>query len=76
VDSSKDSMEGSSQGGIRCLEAPKGAIGQDPCLQGAGEVPISWEQQLSPSSLSSENLEVLTEKVGTLGFQSRLNWTW
>ena len=36
--------------------------------------PISWD--LSPSSLSSENLEVLAEKVGTLGLQGRLNWTW
>ena len=34
------------------------------------DVPISWEQHLSPSCLSSENLEVLTEKVGTLGFRT------
>jgi hypothetical protein len=35
-----------------------------------GEAPISWEQHLSPGSLSSENLEVLTEKIGTLGLQA------
>ena len=45
-------------------------------MQGAGEAPISWEQHLFPSSLSSENLEVLAEKVGTVGLQGRLNWTW
>jgi hypothetical protein len=60
-------MEGSRQGELRCLEAPQGATGQDPCLQGADEASISWEQNLSPGSLGSENFEVLTEKVGTLG---------
>ena len=64
------------RGELRCLEALQGAIGQDPCLQGAGEAPISWEQHLFPSSLSSDNLEVLAEKVGTVGLQGRLNWTW
>ena len=66
-------MEGSSQGEIRCLEAPQGTNGQDLCLHGAGEAPISWEQHLSPSSLSSGNPEVLAEKVGTPGLQGRLN---
>ena len=66
-DSSKDFMKGSSQGECQYLEAPQGAIGQNLCLQGVGEAPISWEHHLSPSSLRSENLEVLTEKVGTLG---------
>ena len=47
-DFSKDSMEGSSQGGLRCLEALHRATGQNPCLQGAGEPPICWEQHLSP----------------------------
>jgi hypothetical protein len=68
-------MEGSSQGEFWCLEAVPRTTGQDPCLQGAGEAPISWEQHLSPSSLSSENLEVLAE-VSTLGLQGRLNRTW
>jgi hypothetical protein len=31
---------------------------------------MTWEEHLSPSSLSLENLEGLTEKVGTLGLQS------
>ena len=74
-DSSKDSSEGSIQWELWCLEALQGATGQDPCLQGMGEDHISWEQHLSPSSLSSKNLEVLAEKVGTLGHQDRLNRT-
>jgi len=48
-DSSKDSMEGCSQGELQCLEASQGATDQNPCLQGAGEIPISWEQHLSPT---------------------------
>jgi hypothetical protein len=74
-DPSKDSMEGSSQGERWCLEALQGATWQDPCLRGAVEALIFWEQHLFPSSLSSENLEVLVEKVGTLGLQDRLSWT-
>jgi hypothetical protein len=31
---------------------------------------MTWEEHLSPSSLSLENLEGLTEKVGTLRLQS------
>jgi hypothetical protein len=69
-DSSKDSTEGSSQGALQCLKAPQGAIGQDPCLQGEGEAPVSWEQHLSLESLSLENLEGLTEKAGTLGLRA------
>ena len=38
--------------------------------EAAGETPANWEENLSPSSLSSEDLECLTEKVGTLGLQS------
>ena len=74
--SSKDFTEGSRQGELWCLEAPQGATGQDPNFQGAGEAPISWKQHLSPRSLSSQNLEVLAEMIGTLGLQGRLNWTW
>ena len=72
-DSSKDSTEGSGQGELLCLEASQGAIGQNPCLRGLGEAPILWEQHLPPRNLSSVNLEVLTEKFGTFGFQGRLN---
>jgi hypothetical protein len=60
-------MEGSSLGGLWCLEALQGATTQEPYLQGVGEAPDSWEQHLSPCSSSSENIEGLTEKVGTLG---------
>jgi hypothetical protein len=69
-DSSKDLKEGSSQGALQYLKAPQGAIGQDPCLHGEGEVPVSWEQHLFLGSLSSENLEGLTEKASTLGLQA------
>jgi len=47
-DSSKDSTDGFCQGELRCLEAPQGATGQNPCLQGAGEALISREQHLPP----------------------------
>ena len=47
-----------------------GATEQNPCMQGAGEITMTWEEHLTPSSLSLENLEGLTEKVGTLGLQS------
>jgi len=42
-----------------------------PCgiLQGTGETPTTWEEYLSPSSLSSENLKVLPENVSTLGLR-------
>jgi hypothetical protein len=60
-------MEGSSQGAIQSLKALQGATRQDPCLRGEGDASASWEQHLSPGSLSSENLEGLTEKDGTLG---------
>jgi hypothetical protein len=52
-----------------CSEVPHGAAGQNPVEQGAGETPLIGEEHLSPSSLSSENLENLTDKVGTLSLQ-------
>ena len=39
-------------------------------MQGTGETPLTWEKNLSPSSLSSGNLEGLTEKVGIIGLHS------
>jgi hypothetical protein len=69
-DSSKGSTEGSSQGTLWHLKAPPGAIGQDPDVQGEGEAPDSWEQHLSPERKSSENLEGLAEKVGTLDLRT------
>jgi len=53
-----------------CSEAPQiGAAGQNPVKQGAGETPLIGEEHSSTCSLSSENLDSLTEKVGTLGLQ-------
>ena len=64
-------------GKLRCLEAPQGQPAGSMSAGGGGcEAPISWEQHLTPSRLSSMNLEVLAEKVDTLGLQGRLNWTW
>jgi len=60
---------GSSQGELLCSEAPHGAAEQNPDVQGAGESLLTWEEHLSLSSLSSKNLEGLTEKVSTLGLQ-------
>ena len=53
-----------------CSEAPQtGAAGQNPVEQGAGDTPLIGEEHSSLCSLSSEDLEGLTEKVGTLGLQ-------
>jgi len=53
-----------------CSEALQtGAAGQNPVEQGAGQTPTIGEEHLSPCSLSLENLEGLTEKLGTLGLQ-------
>ena len=51
------------------MEAPQGATERNPSLHGVREPSINWEERLYPGSSSSENLEVLTEKVGTLGLQ-------
>jgi hypothetical protein len=69
-DYSKGSKEGSSQGELLCLKTVHGATEQNSEMQGAGKPPKTWEDHLSSSSLSSENLEALTEMVGTLGLQS------
>jgi len=59
-------MESSASGD--CTEAPQiGATGRDPVEQGTGEAPLIGGERPSPSNLSSENLEGLTEKVGSLG---------
>ena len=69
-DSGKSSKVGSRQEPLLCLEASHGATEQNPGRQGASETPVTWEEHLSPSSLSSDILEGLTEKVGTLGLRS------
>jgi len=68
--SSNISKEDYSQGELRSLEAPQGATVRNPSLHGVRETPTTWEELLSPSSLSLVNLAVLTEKGGTLGLQS------
>jgi len=62
---SGDSNKGS------CTEVSQiGATGRDSVEQGAGETTLSGGERPPPSILSSENLEELTEKVGSLGLQS------
>ena len=65
----ESSARGDSEKGS-CTEALQiGATGRDPAEQEVGETPqIGGERPLS-SSLSTENVEGLTEKVGTLGIQ-------
>jgi hypothetical protein len=65
-DSSKDSKVGSSPGELLCLEALQGATEQNPYLHGVSETPVTWEEHLSPGSTSSENLEVLAERLAPL----------
>ena len=51
-----------------CSEVLKRAAGQDPVEHGTGGTPLIEEEHL-PCSQISENLEGLTEKVGTLGLR-------
>ena len=52
------------------MEAPQiGATRRDPVEQGVGETPLIGGERTLPSSVSPENVEGLTEKVGTLGLQ-------
>jgi len=66
-DYSMDSKDSSSQGELLFLEGLQGATERNP---GASKTPLSWVVHLSPGSPSSENLEVLAEKVGTLDLKS------
>jgi hypothetical protein len=50
-------------------EAPCGAAKQDPAEQGAGGTSLIGEERPPVVEKTSENLEGLTEKVGTLGLQ-------
>jgi hypothetical protein len=65
-DSKKDSREGSSYGDLQLLEAVQRATGQNPNVFGSSEALTSQGEYLSLSSDNTGNLEVLTEKVGTL----------
>ena len=54
-----------------CTETPQiGAPGRDPVEQGAGDTPLTGGERPSHSNLSSENLEGITQKVGTLGLRA------
>jgi hypothetical protein len=52
-----------------CAEAPAGATEQKPAEQGTSETPLTGEEHLSSCSQTTESLEGLTQKVGTLGLQ-------
>jgi hypothetical protein len=42
----------------------------NPCLHGAHETPVSWEEHSSPGRLSSEDLEVSAGNVGILNLKN------
>jgi hypothetical protein len=54
---------------LLCKNKVSGAAGQNPVEQRAGETPLIGEEHLSSCSQTPENLEGLTEKVGTLSLQ-------
>jgi len=69
LESKESSASGDSNNGF-CSEAQQiGAAGLNPVGQGEGETPLTGREHSSPSILCSENLEGLTEKVGTLGLR-------
>ena len=70
-DSSKDSKESPNHGELLCMKAPQGTTEQNPLSSEASENPASWQEHLPLCSPSSENFEVLAEKVGTLDLKSR-----
>jgi hypothetical protein len=59
----------SSYGDLPCLEALQRATGQNPSVLGIGETLGSQGEHLPSSSNNTGNLEVVTEKVGTLDLQ-------
>jgi hypothetical protein len=70
-DSSKDSKDGSTDGDLPCSEALQRATGQNLGMLGTGETPKG--EHLSPDRDDTGNLEVLTEKVGTLELRQKIN---
>ena len=70
-DSDKDSRGSSSNGDPPRLEAPQGATGQNPKSPETSETPASREGHSLSGTENPGNLEVLTEKVGTLGLQGQ-----
>ena len=76
-DSDKDSRGSSSNGDPPRLEAPQGATGQNPKSPETSETPASREGHSLSGTENPGNLEVLTEKVGTLGLQGqKKNISW
>jgi hypothetical protein len=75
-DSSTDFKVGSSHGKLLCLEAPQGATEQNPYLHGVSETPVTWEEHLSPGSTSSENFEVLAERLAPLSPEHKKESLW
>ena len=69
LENKESSTVGDSEKGFRSGAPQTGAAGQNPVEQGAGDIPLIGEEHSSLCSLSSENLEGLPEKVGTLGLQ-------
>jgi len=65
----ESSAEGDSEKGFCSKALQTGAAGQNPAEQGAHQTPLTGEEHLSPCCLSLENLEGLTEKLGTLSLQ-------
>jgi hypothetical protein len=70
-DSSKDSRDGSSDGDFPCPEALQRATGQNLGMTVTGETPKG--EHLSLDRDDTGNLEVLTEKVGTLELRRKRN---
>jgi hypothetical protein len=66
VDSSKDSRQGSGHGDLPCSEDLQRAPGHKQSMLGPRETPIRQGEHLSSGRDDTGNLEVLTEKVGTL----------
>jgi len=52
-----------------CSEAPDGATVENPDDQRTSATPLTGKEHLSSCSQTSENLDCLTEKFGTLGLQ-------
>jgi hypothetical protein len=52
-------------------EAPAGATEQNPVEQGTSETPLIGEEHSASCSHTTESLEGLTERVGTIGLQVR-----
>jgi hypothetical protein len=57
--------------GKSCVSRPYKGTEQNPLSPEASATPANWEEHLSPCKTSSENPDVLAEKVSTLALKSR-----